>query len=99
METSRRQARNQHSMANAEQSGTPAPLQSGGAAASPEAQQQPQQPERKASMRTCRRCKQQFDPAANGPHSCRYHSALWTGGEVSKVRAAIAACFAASMYH
>lgn len=54
----------------------------------------------KAQWRTCRRCKQQFDPADNGPGSCRYHSALWTGGEISKVgcggagdgRATIPAC-------
>lgn len=42
---------------------------------------QAQQPQ---GLRTCRRCKQQFDPAVNGPTSCRYHSALWTGGEISK---------------
>jgi hypothetical protein len=35
--------------------------------------------------RTCRRCKQQFDPAINGMHSCRHHSAMYTGGEISKV--------------
>lgn len=43
-----------------------------------------QQPAAAVQLRTCRRCKQAFDPSTNGPHSCRYHSALWTGGEVSK---------------
>ena len=39
--------------------------------------------------RTCRRCKQQFDPATNDKHSCRHHSAMYTGGEVSKVGPAL----------
>ena len=37
------------------------------------------------TFRTCRRCKQQFDPAENHSGACNYHSALWTGGEISKV--------------
>lgn len=56
------------------------------------------QQQQKAQLRTCRRCKQQFDPSTNGPASCRYHSALWTGGEVGKARArarAVPALFAA----
>lgn len=40
--------------------------------------------QQRQGLRTCRRCKQQFEPATNGPSSCRYHSALWTGGEISK---------------
>ena len=38
------------------------------------------------ALRTCRRCKQQFLPAENHRKACRYHSATWTGGEISKVR-------------
>ena len=52
---------------------------SGGAAAAPAAAAAA------AQTRTCRRCKQQFDPSTNGKHSCRHHSAMYTGGEVSKV--------------
>ncbi|PSC70097.1 hypothetical protein C2E20_6422 [Micractinium conductrix] len=54
-------------------------------AAAPAGQQQaPPPPQQQPALRTCRRCKQQFDPEENGPGSCRYHSALWTGGEVAK---------------
>lgn len=58
----------------------------------------PPHPRAPASLRTCRRCKQQFDPATNGPSSCRYHSALWTGEArcsiVWQCRRAGNACFA-----
>ncbi|KAI7839146.1 hypothetical protein COHA_007149 [Chlorella ohadii] len=54
------------------------------AAAAAEAVAAQPNPSRAAHLRTCRRCKQQFDPATNTPGSCRYHSALWTGGEISK---------------
>lgn len=33
---------------------------------------------------TCRRCKQSFRAAANGPRACRFHPALFSGGEVAK---------------
>ena len=62
-------------------------------AAAPAGQQQaPPPPQQQPALRTCRRCKQQFDPEENGPGSCRYHSALWTGGEVAKASAAAAGC-------
>ena len=38
------------------------------------------------ATRTCRRCKQQFEPTNNGPQSCTFHSSNFTGGEISKVR-------------
>ncbi len=40
---------------------------------------------RSGGMHTCRRCKQQFRRDDNSPNSCRYHPALFTGGEISKV--------------
>lgn len=49
--------------------------------------------EQSRSLRTCRRCKQTFDPAENHSSACRYHPQLWTGGEVSK---AIGFCRASS---
>lgn len=32
----------------------------------------------------CRVCKQAFDPRSNTEKSCRYHPAIYTGGEVGK---------------
>ncbi|KAL4530828.1 hypothetical protein Ndes2526B_g09192 [Nannochloris sp. 'desiccata'] len=34
--------------------------------------------------RTCRKCKQPFNPATNNDRACQYHSAIFTGGEISK---------------
>ncbi|KAF6259118.1 hypothetical protein COO60DRAFT_1044090 [Scenedesmus sp. NREL 46B-D3] len=33
---------------------------------------------------TCRRCKQRFSEASNTKDACRYHPALYSGGEVAK---------------
>ena len=33
----------------------------------------------KYSLRTCKNCKTQFDPALNHPRSCRYHTAHFGG--------------------
>jgi hypothetical protein len=38
------------------------------------------------SLKTCRRCKQRFSEATNSQEACRYHPALYSGGEVAKVR-------------
>jgi len=35
-------------------------------------------------LSTCRRCRASFTASSNGPHVCRYHPALFTGGEVGK---------------
>lgn len=35
-------------------------------------------------LRTCKNCKQQYDPAANHPSACRYHTAHF-GGEIGLV--------------
>ena len=53
---------------------------------------------RRPQLRTCRRCKQQFDPSDNPPSACRYHSALWTGGELSKACARASHAWAARAY-
>ena len=37
-----------------------------------------------STWRTCRHCKQRFDPSSNPATACRRHPALFTGGEVSK---------------
>lgn len=37
-----------------------------------------------ATMRTCRRCKQSFDPAENHSSACRFHPLNYSGGEVAK---------------
>jgi hypothetical protein len=34
------------------------------------------------ALRTCKNCKQQYDPAANHPSACRFHTAHF-GGELS----------------
>ncbi|KAM3211915.1 hypothetical protein ACQJBY_065177 [Aegilops geniculata] len=34
-------------------------------------------------LRTCKNCKKQYDPAANHPSSCRYHTAHF-GGETKR---------------
>ncbi|KAL5230947.1 hypothetical protein ABZP36_029723 [Zizania latifolia] len=34
-------------------------------------------------LRTCRNCKKQYDPAANHPSACRYHTAHF-GGETKR---------------
>ncbi|KAL6644281.1 hypothetical protein ACP70R_015889 [Stipagrostis hirtigluma subsp. patula] len=34
-------------------------------------------------LRTCKNCKQQYDPAANHPLACRYHTAHF-GGETKR---------------
>eukprot|EP00668_Euglena_longa_P029957 GGOE01037348.1.p1 GENE.GGOE01037348.1~~GGOE01037348.1.p1 ORF type:complete len:246 (+),score=33.99 GGOE01037348.1:43-738(+) len=34
--------------------------------------------------KTCRRCKQPFDPQRNGPSACTHHPGPWTGAEASK---------------
>lgn len=49
----------------------------------PQQQQQQQPPQQQL---TCRRCYQRFDTAANTRSSCRFHPAMYTGGEVAKVR-------------
>lgn len=36
------------------------------------------------SLITCRRCKQRFNEASNSRDACRYHPALYSGGEVAK---------------
>lgn len=36
------------------------------------------------SVATCRRCRASFTASTNGPHVCRFHPALFTGGEVGK---------------
>lgn len=36
-------------------------------------------------MVTCKRCRQRFNPSDNTSSSCRYHPALYSGGEVAKV--------------
>jgi hypothetical protein len=48
-------------------------------------QQQQQQPPPPQHL-TCRRCFQRFSAHANSSCSCRFHPALFTGGEVAKVR-------------
>ncbi|GJP67632.1 hypothetical protein CLOP_g24427 [Closterium sp. NIES-67] len=35
-------------------------------------------------MKTCRRCRAAYDPRYNHAHACRYHPALFTGGERGK---------------
>lgn len=40
--------------------------------------------ERKTEYRTCRNCKQPFDPKENGPQACQYHPDMYTGGEIGK---------------
>uniref|UniRef100_A0A2N9IJD9 Uncharacterized protein n=1 Tax=Fagus sylvatica TaxID=28930 RepID=A0A2N9IJD9_FAGSY len=37
----------------------------------------------KSSLRTCKNCKTQFDPALNHPRACRFHSAHF-GGETKR---------------
>lgn len=44
----------------------------------------PPQPAPTTALRTCRRCHARFDPAANTPTSCRFHPAIYTGGEIAK---------------
>lgn len=38
----------------------------------------------RANLRTCKQCKQQYDPETNHPRACKYHTAHY-GGEFSKI--------------
>jgi len=41
-----------------------------------------------AGLRTCRHCKEQFDPATNGPEACRRHTAHFGGESARKFESA-----------
>ncbi|EXC20571.1 hypothetical protein L484_027126 [Morus notabilis] len=40
-------------------------------------------PIKKATLRTCKNCKTQFDPSLNHPRACRFHTAHF-GGETKR---------------
>ncbi|GAQ89518.1 hypothetical protein KFL_005310090 [Klebsormidium nitens] len=37
----------------------------------------------RANLRTCKQCKQQYDPESNHPRACKYHTAHY-GGETRR---------------
>jgi len=49
-------------------------------------EQQVHKQQRSAQTMTCRRCYQRFSTADNSSTSCSFHPAMYTGGEVAKVR-------------
>ena len=56
------------------------------AAAAREQQAEQAQQEPLAQLLTCRRCFQRFSSASNSAGACSFHPAMYTGGEVAKVR-------------
>lgn len=56
------------------------------AAAGGHTEQAAENPQLQQQQLTCRRCFQRFSSTANSAQACRFHPAMFTGGEVAKVR-------------